>query len=186
MENSKPTGWKKIATSILLFVAHQVGGTFGVAVFAYLVGISIFRFVALFGIAHSTRTLHHLLTELPYFPVQIAVGLWCGWGLARRFRHRAMKYVWILPFLSLTYAVFALPGGSTPEPVSVLDARQSRFSHYFGWGCQPKDHCLDQLVTTMPFYAALAYSFGAWLAFRTSREREGKQERGQAAVLGAS
>jgi hypothetical protein len=167
--------WKRTVISIAVFVAHQVGGTFGVAVFAYLLGISLFQLAALFGNAHSTRALHHVLTELPYFPVQTALGIWFGWVLGRRFRHQSMKYVWILPFLSLSYAVLAVPSLNL-EPVSVLEPRQSPLSHYFGWGCQPKNHCLDQLVTTMPFYAALAYSLGAWLGFK-SRMTE-NQERG--------
>jgi uncharacterized membrane protein YsdA (DUF1294 family) len=168
----------KVATSIAIFVAHQLGGTFGVAVFAYLLGISLFQIAGLFGIVHSTRLLHHILTEIPYFPVQIVLGLWFGWVLGMRLRHQSMKYVWILPFLSLAYAVIAV-SSLKPEVgyTSVLEPQHSALSHYFGWGCQPKDHCLDQLITTMPFYAALAYSLGAWVALRTVRHRALKDQR---------
>jgi len=177
---TKTASWMRVATSIAIFVAHQLGGTFGVAVFAYLLAISLFQIAGLFGMVHSTRMLHHILTEIPYFPVQIVLGLWFGWVLGKRLRHQSMKYVWILPFLSLAYAVIAVPS-LNPEVgyTSVLELRHSPLSHYFGWGCQPKNHCLDQLVTTMPFYAALAYSFGAWLALRTIRKRRPeKQELG--------
>src|SRR3954454_23894141 len=74
-----------------------------------------------------------------------------------------MLWVWVLPLAVLCFALIAF----NPEWTSVL-ARPStvgsRLSHYFGWGCQPRAHCLDQLVITMPFYSSVAYSLGALLA----------------------
>jgi hypothetical protein len=116
------------------------------------------------------RPLFHILTETPYFPAQIALGFWSGWFLGKRFRHRSMTYVWVLPLLVLGYAMVAIPTLS-PEFTSVLTHQQSPFSHYFGWGCQPKNGCIDQLVTTMPFYAAASYSLGALLALKTKQIR---------------
>jgi hypothetical protein len=162
--------WTNKLTSMGVFAAHQLAGTFGVAVFAYLLGISLFHFIALFGKQYPMRILYHTLTETPYFPVQIVLGLWFGWLLGMRLRHRSMTYVWVLPFLVLVYAVFTIPT-LTPGPTSVLAPPQSPFSHYFGWGCQPQNHCIDQLVTTMPFYASAAYSLGAWLAFKRIQVR---------------
>lgn len=164
----KGTGWTGKLISIGVFAAHQLVVTFGVPVFAYLLGMSVLRFAALLGMHYSMRNLYYILTETPYFPVQIALGLCLGWLLARRFRHQSMLYVWVMPFLLLGYAVLAIPTLSF-QPTSVLAPQPSRFSHYFGWGCQPKHHCLDQLMTTMPFYAAASYSLGAWLAFKTMR-----------------
>lgn len=164
----KAQNWTSKLISIGLFAAHQLVGTYGVPVFAYLLGTSVLHLAALFGMHYPTRNLYYILTETPYFPVQVAVGLSLGWLLARRFRHQSMPYVWVIPFLLLGYAVLAIPTLSLP-PTSVLAPQPSRFSHYFGWGCQPKDRCLDQLMTTMPFYAAASYSLGAWFAFKAIR-----------------
>ena len=84
---------------------------------------------------------------------------------SRQFNHRSMLWIWILPLAILIYAFAATP---TLSPWASILARpdtvQSRFSYYFGWGCQPRARCLDQLLITMPFYALGAYSFGALLA----------------------
>jgi hypothetical protein len=53
----------------------------------------------------------------------------------------------------------------TPESIG------QKFSFYFGRGCQPKDGCIDQLLITMPLYAAIAYSGGALLARMYPRKR---------------
>lgn len=155
---------------ILVFCMHQFLGTWGVAVFAYLLGTSLFDLTTLLGRPQSMRPLHWILTETPFFPVQIVLGLYFGWLLGRRLKHRTMLWVWILPALVLCYAVV---GGRTlsSEFTSVLVLTGSPFLHYFGWGCQPKDGCLDQLIFTMPFYAATAYSIGARLALSSVGSR---------------
>jgi hypothetical protein len=110
----------------------------------------------------SLRFVHWVLTENPFYPVQIIVGLYFGWLLGRRFNHRSMLWIWILPLAILIYAFAATP---THSPWASILARpdtvQSRLSYYFGWGCQLRARCLDQLLITMPFYASVAYSFGA-------------------------
>jgi hypothetical protein len=150
-----------------IFVMHQFVGTWGVALFAYYVGSAVFQLLAMINPSYSMRPLHWILTETPFFPVQIILGLYLGWLLARRLKHRQMVWVWIIPGLILGYAVIAVPNLS-PVPTSVLAHSGGTFSHYFGWGCQPKDQCLDQLLVTMPFYAATAYSIGARLAFTSA------------------
>jgi hypothetical protein len=77
-----------------------------------------------------------------------------------------MLWVWVLPFAVLCYAVVEIP---TLNPtVTPLDFQagmgQSRLTHYFGWGCQPVNHCFDQELLTSPFYAAAAYSVAAFAA----------------------
>jgi hypothetical protein len=145
---------------------HQLIGTWGIAFVAYFLGVSLLDLIGQLGWHPSMRYLHWILTETPYYPVQIALGLYFGVLLGRRFHHRSMVWVWILPLLILLLAVdtnFAL----IPEWTSVLERfgpGQSRWSHYFGWGCRPSNHCLDQLDITMPFYVAVAYSIGGLLA----------------------
>jgi hypothetical protein len=159
--------------SFLTFCMHQFLGTWGIAFFAYWVGISLFELMASLGKPLPMRSLHWILTETPYFPVQIALGLYCGWLIARRFHHRAMRYVWMLPLMLLIYAMLELPP-FTPEFSSVLAQaghEKSVFSRYLGWGCNPRERCLDQLFVTMPFYTSVSYSVGAWLPQRTDSQR---------------
>jgi hypothetical protein len=154
---------------ILIFLAHQFIGTWGTIWFATLsvslLGNSVAELFSWFGYQYSMRWLHWLLTETPYFPVQIATGIYLGWKLYRRFSQSSMLWVWILPCLLLLCVVIAVPT-SSPETASVLAQTNGRLSHYFGWGCQPRDHCLDQLMVTLPFYCSVAYSVGAGLALR--------------------
>jgi len=152
--------------SLLVFVFHQFVGTWGIAFLAAFGLFSLFDVLPNFANWRpSLRFVHWLLTENPFYPVQIATGLYFGWLLGRRFHHRSMRWIWILPLAILIYA-FAATHTVSPW-ASVLmrpDTVQSRLSYYFGWGCQPRARCLDQLLITMPFYASVAYSFGALLA----------------------
>ena len=158
------------AKNVLVFAIHQIVGTWGIAIFAYYLGSSSFELLNAFGRPYSMRPLHWILTETPFFPVQIILGLYCGWLVGRRFRHRSMLWVWVIPALILSYAVVAVPT-LTPQMTSVLAQTGGPLGHYFGWDCQPKDGCLDQLLLTMPFYVATAYSLGAWFAFTSAGSR---------------
>jgi hypothetical protein len=155
------------AKTVLIFVVHQIVGTWGIAFFAAFALFSFFDVIPDFvGWKRSMRFVHWILTEIPFYPVQILTALYVGWRVGRRFQHKSMLWVWVLPLAVLCYALMV---GVTLNPVwtSVLvrpSTVGSRLSHYFGWGCQPRAHCLDQLVITMPFYASAAYSLGALLA----------------------
>jgi hypothetical protein len=84
---------------------------------------------------------------------------------------KTRPWIWVLPFAILCYSVLTATV-LIPDWTSVLarpGAGQSWFSHYFGWGCQPAAHCLDQLLITMPFYSSLAYSMGTFLARRMAQ-----------------
>ena len=79
----------------------------------------------------------------------------------------AVNATWILPLAILIYSFAETPVLSPWEsllsrPVTV----QARLSYYFGWGCQTCARCFNQLVITMPFYASVAYSFGALRTYR--------------------
>lgn len=149
---------------------HQFIGMWGPGFVAYFIGTSAYE---LFKVAHwqpSMHPLYWILSETPYYPAQIVVGLGLGWSLGRRFQQRVMLWVWVIPLAILCYAVISF----TPEWTSVLEgpaASASRLSHYFGWqgsirGHCRDVHCMDQLVITMPFYAAVAYSIGGWLGLK--------------------
>ena len=153
--------------SALTFGLHQFIGVYGIPNTAPLVFGLFFNLLFLFGRSYPRRTFYSIVSERPYFPVQIISALILGWLLGRALRHRSMVWVWALPLAILCYSLVT---ASVLIPTSVFTRPgvfQSRFSHYFGWGCQPTDHCLDQLLITMPFYSSLAYSMGAALARKT-------------------
>jgi hypothetical protein len=155
--------------SFLVYAFHQLLGTWGVA---YLAAFGLFAsFDMLPNLANwkpSSASVQWVLTENPFYPVQIVVGLCFGWMLGRRFNHRSMLWIWILPLAILVYAFAATPSLNPRGSIfSLPDTLQSRISYYFGWGCQPRGRCLDQLLITMPFYASVAYSLGALLARNT-------------------
>lgn len=66
----------------------------------------------------------------------------------------------------LTYAIIAIPT-LVPQwipPQYQAGVGESRFKHYFGWGCRGVHPCFDQNAITVLFYIAAAYSVGALLA----------------------
>jgi hypothetical protein len=158
---------KPLTKSALTFGLHQFIGMYGIPYTAPLVFSLAFKFLFLFGHGYPQKTFYSIVSEKPYFPVQIIFGLVIGWLVGRALRHRSMVWVWVLPLAILCYSLVT---ARVLIPTSVF-ARpgvfQSRFSHYFGWGCRPAAHCLDQLLITMPFYSSLAYSMGAALARKT-------------------
>lgn len=159
---------KSLTKSALTFGLHQFIGMYGIPYTAPVVFSLAFKFLFLFGHNYPRKTFYSIVT-LPYFPVQIIFALILGWLLGRALRHRSIVWVWVLPLAILCYSLVT---ARVLIPTSVLahpGVLQSRFSHYFGWGCQPADHCLDQLLITMPFYSSLAYSMGAFLARRLAQ-----------------
>lgn len=141
----------------LTLLVHQFIGTIGVLILAGMLTNIVFEFPNPWG---RTVTMHDVagaLTGMPYFPVQIVVALLLGWLVSDLFGHESMIWIWVLPYACLVYDFARLP--------AVLGLTfQARFSYFFGWGCRPENHCIDQTGVTLPFYAAVAYSIGALLA----------------------
>ena len=160
-----------LAKSGLVFLMHQVIGTEGViwltTLSAFLLKSSVRQVNEAWANSALMRGLHLILTNTPFFPIQIAFGAYLGWKLYRRWQHIAMFWVWILPGVVLAYAVIVIP---TFSPWSYTSADTGPLTHYFGWGCQADNRCYDQLTFTEPFYTSVAYSFGALCAhtFRSS------------------
>jgi|SRR5882762_7412129 len=151
---------------ICIFVMHQLTGTWGIALLASFLSRSSLGLAQSIGRLPFLTFLHRLFAYSPYFPIQIALGLYTGWLLRRQFDHRSMLWIWVIPLLILGYVLVAVPtllpdftSGMTRSGVN-----QNPLSHYLGHGCQPSDGCLDQTLVTMPFYASVAYSLGACLA----------------------
>jgi len=133
------------------FPFHQILSTVGV--------LALAGFLT-FILSPSTRA-RWILTETPYFPVQIVLALFIGFVLPRFLRHRLMQWVWVLPF-SILCVSFVL----TPLPLV------GRFERYFGWGCRPELRCFVQLAVTLPFYTAASYSVAAFLRSTIQRRKQ--------------
>jgi hypothetical protein len=125
------------------FPIHQIISTVGVLVLA---GFLTFT-------TSSASRARWILTETPYFPVQIGLAFFIGFVLRRYLRHQVMQWVWVLPFLIL-FVSFVL----TPLPLV------GRLDRFFGRGCRPELGCFVQLAVTLPFYTAVSYSLSAFLS----------------------
>jgi len=147
---------------VFVFGMHQFVATWGVAFLAYFLLSTSFGLLMTFDRQLSMRPVYWVLTETPFYPVQISLGFWLGWRLQRRLNHSVMIWVWIIPAIVLAYAVLT---NLTLRPW--LLPSSNRLDHYFGEACTPRNGCMDQLIITMPLYASLAYSIGAWLRLRT-------------------
>ena len=123
---------KSLTKSALTFGLHQFIGMYGIPNSAPVVFSLAFKFLFLFGQNYPRKTFYSIVSELPYFPVQIIFALILGLLLGRALRHRSIVWVWVLPLAILCYSLVT---ARVLIPTSVL-ARpgviQSRFSHYFG------------------------------------------------------
>lgn len=133
---------------------HQIMSTVGVLVLAGLLT---------FAISTPSRA-RQILTETPYFPVQVGVSFVVGFTLRRFLHHRMMQWVWLLPFVILTVS-FLL----TPLPFV------GRLDRYFNGGCKPEFRCFVQLAVTLPFYTAVSYSLAAFLSSTLERGRQSRE-----------
>jgi hypothetical protein len=161
---------KEIGSTIMLFAVHQFIGTLGIDILAGYLLVYVFDVLRLLGKAYSMKIYSHMMTGTPYYPIQIGVALVLGCLVSRRTRHRAMLWVWIIPSAYLTYALIAIPT-LVPQwipPAYQAGVGESRFKHYFGWGCGNEHPCFDQNAVTVLFYISAAYSLGALLGRKVS------------------
>lgn len=158
--------WSNLSKGTVSFIVHQFIATLGIDIFAGFLTAYVFDVLRLFGKNLPQHTKFWILTGTPYYPVQIGLGLLVGWLVGRHVRHRAMLWVWVLPVAYLTYALIAIPT-LVPQlipPEYQAGIGESRFTHYFGWGCGDVHPCFDQNAITVLFYIAIAYSIGGLIA----------------------
>jgi hypothetical protein len=149
------------AMNVLHFLGHLSMSTLGVAVTAAVLTYSVVLPLHQFFPSLNSRTVHWILTETPYFPVQILVGLLWGFQLGRRYRHRVMLWTWVVPALAIAFLILFVP----LPPVVVAGAEITKIEHFFGQKCLPQNHCFEWPLTVL-LYAAAAYSLGALSARR--------------------
>jgi len=158
-----------LVKSTIAFGVHQFVGVYGIPFTAPLVFSLGFKLLYLLGYAYSKRNFYSVVSETPYFPVQIVFAVIIGWLLGRSLPHKSVLWVWVIPLAVMCY-VFFTAHMPLAEEQSIFVRHgfvQSRLSHFFGWGCRPAARCFDQVLFTLPFYSSLAYSVGA-LSGRTT------------------
>jgi hypothetical protein len=169
----RPWGVRKNAPTVLaaklalILVMHQVLATLGVLVWAGLLTSIALGIPRLWGHLFRMSDTRRILLAAPYYPIQIIVGLLWGWLVWRQYRHRVMLWVWVFPLIALVLGIlddltrsFSLYPGFFS-----LDFRIT-LMHFFGVQCRLEDRCFNQIGFSLPFYAAVAYATGAWLALR--------------------
>ena len=151
----------RIARAIASFVGHQLFSTIGIGALAPIALFSLVPALRLFGSTVSISDMRAVLTQMPGFPVQIVIGLLAGFSAERSLKQEQLKWVWVLPLAVLLCAFVLRSSGGRGFGV--------RFRHFFGKGCQPQNHCYDQLAFTCLFYASVSYSLGAFLSARVRK-----------------
>jgi hypothetical protein len=137
-------GVRRRAVDGLYFLGHVALSTLGVGVAAaaltYSVVLSLHPFFPSLGVRADW-----ILTETPYFPVQIVVGLVWGFRLGRRYQHRVMLWTWVVPALAIVSLILFVPLRSA----EVSGGELTKTEHFFGWGCLPQNHCFDWSLTVL-------------------------------------
>jgi hypothetical protein len=172
------------ARSLGIFILHQFVGTYGTLFLAAFASFSLQESLALLHLHVSLRFVHWILTETPYFPIQIAVAFYLGWSVGRRLPHPKVTFVWILPLLVLIYVV-ATNSVLISEWSSVLNEPgiyRSRLAYYFVSPCNTYVQCMSRLLTVLPFYTAVAYSAGARLGQVLERRRSTRTASGELTI----
>lgn len=157
---------RTFASVVAVFVVFQLVATWGTIVTATEATGLPFELFRVFGRPISAHYLHWILTETPYFPIQISLALILGWLYSYSTNYKPMLWVWVLPCAVLCYALVAIPSVFPALTSQVPQPAQTQFSHYFGYGCQPQNRCVDQTVITLPFYTSASYALGALAAQR--------------------
>jgi hypothetical protein len=147
----------KRAVTILIFGLHQLFCPYVLLALSAFLTFAATPLVHLFGTPATTRTAHWVLTETPYFPVQITLGLISGFVIGRFRRIPFTTWMWAIPFLVLIAALIFKP----------LQPGQARLDHFFGWGGLPPHRQYDEIAITLPFYISAAYALAAQLSSRT-------------------
>ena len=169
----------------VVFLTHQSLAALGPLLAAPWVLLLLGEIGLHLGVKTYISQTQWLLYGTPYFPVHIASALFVGWVLGGTLRARSMLWVWVLPLLTLFSVIISFPRTLAPPSVSLIpfivlypfqhvmplvnpnSDFAFRLRYYFGWGhgFQP----VDQVLATVPFYCAAAYSLGALLARKVAR-----------------
>jgi hypothetical protein len=107
--------------------------------------------------AGEQHTLSGSVIETPLYLPEIVAGLLFGWFLFKVWPSRTAFLAWLVPLALLAWSAWS------NRTMAVWD---STWDTYFGRNCGGSE-CLYQVLLTVPFYASIAYSLGAFIRFRT-------------------
>ena len=151
------------------FIYFQLASTLGVGIGTAFCSFAIFEVYQIFDRHADVHAVRRLLTETPGFPLQVIFAMVAGYLLRRRYKDRSIFAVWILPTVLLASGVLQWHGYSAMENSWLM-----RWQYFFGSGCQPRNHCFDQFLFTLPFISSVAFTMGA-LAERFAIRRFGAE-----------
>src|SRR6476620_1252918 len=128
----------KRAVSVLAFAVHQLFCPYVLLALSAFLTFTAMPLVHVWYKAASVRTAHWILTETPYYPVQITVALIAGFAIGEIRRIRFTRWMWVFPLMLLLGGLIFVP----------LQDGQTRLDHFFGWGGLPQFHQGDETVFT--------------------------------------
>lgn len=142
-----------IARAVGTFVLHLLWSTIGVLLSSALGVYSAYSVLHEWDQWFTPKLASRTLTEVPGFPIQVAVGLLYGFRAGRTSRSPLVLWIWLVPALALLIAAAEAPHTSRPL-----------LAHFFGTMCSPSDGCFDQVGLTLPLLASASYAAGAKIA----------------------
>jgi hypothetical protein len=156
----------KHAFLVLEFIAHQIFCPYGLLVLSAFLTITAAALLHIWYKAATVHWAHWILTETPYYPVQISMALVAGFVIGSFRRIPFARWMWVLPLMILVGAILF-------EPISIFE---SRLDHFFGWGGVPRFHSPqgDELVFTLPFYISATYSATAFIVRRWDEHHQNR------------
>lgn len=142
------------AVSIATYVVATFLGTYGSVAAAALLVLPVLLYARL---AHSQTAVDILsaAVDRPYFPLQSAVALAVGFGMAVRFRQGKPMWIWVWPVAQTVISI------ALHKPPSVMQSfAASVWQTYFNWGCRCSATLLQWHFMSAA-YTAIAFSLGA-------------------------
>jgi hypothetical protein len=143
------------AKRALLFALHQLLCPYGLVVVSAFLTIDGASLVHSWDPAITTKTASWILTETPYFPVQITIALLSGLAIHKFSQFPFGQWMWVLPLVLLICTII----------FAQIPLGESRIDYLFGWGGLPQNRHPPsyEVAITMPFYVSVVYSLGTLL-----------------------
>lgn len=150
---------RPLPRGVAVFLVHQLLSTIGTMIGTAVITFTLIALLHQWWPELTNKTASFILTGSPYFPMQVFFGFLLGWALMKRFGNQASLWVWCIPALVLIVAMIHGPmlRFDTSQPYRAVN-------YFLSSGCRAQDRCLDQIIVTLPFLTATAYSMGAGVA----------------------
>jgi len=150
-EHDKLKTATRVLKTVSVAIAHQLISTVGVIILSGELAFLLCSIARSWSPYFTSKLASKVLTQIPGFPVQAAVGLLLGFAFAKFMNRQIMFWVWLLPLALFCWTALHPPlNGSLFGPFYPPDTgRQIRL--------------LDRLSYSLPFMASAGYALGAKL-----------------------